>query len=91
MDVDATQFDEIAALMQDVRAFGRLPKEVHGPSETQIAERSLASRLRKSKLAGYLIAEHEAALTAMGGEVTFMLQIQALGFIPKHVKGTSET
>ena len=70
MDVDATQLDEIAALMQDVRAFVRLPQEVNGSSETKTAERSLASRLRKSTSAGRLTAEHEAELTAMDGDAT---------------------
>ena len=47
MDGDAAQLAIIAALMEDVRAFGRLPKHVDGTSEAKTAERKLAKVLRR--------------------------------------------
>ena len=52
MDGDATQLAEIAPLMQDVRAFGGLPKRVDGTSDAQCAERNLAKRFKKARDAG---------------------------------------
>ena len=34
--------------MQDIRAFGRIPKEVRGDSAAQVQERSLAKKLWKA-------------------------------------------
>ena len=90
---DATQFAEIAALMQEVRGFGRLPKEVKGTSESQRAESNLASKLRKARSAGRLTAEHEAELTAMDGEAhgdatqlaeiaALMQEVRVFGWLP---------
>ena len=52
MDGDAAQLALIAALMEDVRAFGRLPKLVDGTSEAKTAERKLAKRIKKARQAG---------------------------------------
>ena len=51
MDGDATQLAESAALMEDVRALGRLPKHVDGTSEAEIAERNVAKRFKKARCA----------------------------------------
>jgi len=40
MDGDAAQLAISAALMEDVRAFRRLPKHVDGTSEAKTAERA---------------------------------------------------
>ena len=97
MDGDAPQLSKAAALMQEIRTFGRLPKEVKGTSEAQTAERNLAKRFNKAREAGRLTAEHEAELTAMDGDAPQLAEIAALmqeirpfGRLPKHVKGTSE-
>ena len=49
-------------LLQDIRAFGRIPKEVRGSSEAQLQERHLAEKLRKAKYAGLLSAAEEFEL-----------------------------
>ena len=51
MDGDATQLAESAALMEDVRALGRLPQHVDDRSEAEIAERNGAKRLKKARCA----------------------------------------
>ena len=78
MDGDAAQLAIIAALMEDVRAFGRLPKHVDGTSEAKTSERNLAKRLQKAREAGRLTAEHEAGLTAMVCDATQLAEIAAL-------------
>ena len=50
--------------MQDIRTFGRVPKAVRGNDPEQVAERNLASRLRKVKQAGRLTPEREAELAS---------------------------
>ena len=78
MDGDAPQLAEAAALMQEIRTFGRLPKEVKGTSEAQTAERNLAKRFNNARAAGRLTAEHEAELTAMDGDAPQLAEIAAL-------------
>ena len=39
-------------LLHDIRAFGRVPKQVRGSSDAQVRERNLAFRLRKARAAG---------------------------------------
>ena len=97
MDGDAPQLSTAAALMQEIRIFGRLPKRVNGTSEAQTAERNLAKRFNKAREAGRLTAEHEAELTAMDGDAPQLAEIAALmqeirtfGCLPKHANGTSE-
>merc|ERR1711873_255437 len=55
-------------LLQDIRAFGRIPKEVRGSSEAQLQERSLAQKLRKAKQAGRLSAAQESELAELAGD-----------------------
>ena len=52
-------------LMQEIRAFGRVPQLKRGTDAAATAERSLAKRLGKAREAGHLTAEHEAVLTAL--------------------------
>ena len=65
-------------LSEEIRTFGRLPKEVKGTSEAQTAERNLAKRFKKARAAGRLTAEHEAQLTAMDGDAPELAEIAAL-------------
>ena len=51
--------------MQDIRAFGRIPKEVRGSSEAQLQERRLAERLRRAKQAGLLSAAQKSELAEL--------------------------
>ena len=51
--------------MQDIRAFGRIPKEVRGSSEAQLQERRLAERLRRAKQAGLLSAAQKSELAVL--------------------------
>ena len=97
MDGDAPQLAEAAALMQEIRTFGRLPKEVKGTSAAQTAEHNFAKRFNKAREAGRLTAEHEAELTAMDGDVpqlaeiaALMQEIRILGRLPTRVNGTSD-
>ena len=48
---DAPQLarDQTTCLMQDIRAFGRIPETKSGKDAAQTAERNLAQRLRKAK------------------------------------------
>ena len=55
--------------MQDIRAFGRIPKEVRGSSEAQLQERRLAERLRRAKQAGLLSAAQKSELADLNAEV----------------------
>ena len=54
-----------AALMQAVRTFGRLPRQVRGTDDVSTTERNLAYRLRRARAAGHLTAEDEAELAAL--------------------------
>ena len=57
-------------LLQDIRAFGRLPKDVKGSSEAQVHERSLAQRLRKARLRGKLSDTQESELASLDESAT---------------------
>ena len=50
-------------LLHDIRAFGRVPKQVRGSSDAQVRERNLAFRLRKARAAGRVSAAQEAELS----------------------------
>ena len=52
-------------LMQDIRAFGRIPKEVRGDSAAQVQERHLAKRLWKAKQEGILSAAQKSELAEL--------------------------
>ena len=52
-------------LLQDILAFGRVPKTVRGRSKAQARERNLAVRLRKAREAGDLCAAQEAQLAEL--------------------------
>ena len=54
-------------LIQQIRHLGRLPREVRGPSEEQVAERRLAERLRRARRRKQLTPEQEAELQQIGG------------------------
>ena len=54
-----------AQLLQDIRALGRIPKEVRGSSEAQLQERRLAEKLRKAKHAGLLSAAQDSELAEL--------------------------
>ena len=56
-------------LLQDIRAFGRIPKEVRGDSAAQVHERSLAQKLRRAKQAGLLSAAQESELADLKAEL----------------------
>ena len=56
-------------LLQDIRAFGRIPKEVRGDSAAQVQERHLAERLRKAKQEGLLSAAQKSELADLNAEV----------------------
>ena len=46
---DASQLaGKIEQLLQDIRAFGRVPKQVRGSSDAQVRERNLAKRLSRA-------------------------------------------
>ena len=66
---DAPQLADVRtlteALMAEVRAFGRRPKLVRSTSPESTAERNLAQRINKARVARRLTVEHEAELTAM--------------------------
>ena len=66
LDGRAADPNGTSQLMQDIRAFGRLPKEVRGSSEVQVQERNLAERLRKARVAGHLSAAQQSELDALG-------------------------
>jgi len=67
VDRDAAQLsrDPARQLIEAIRAFGKVPAAVRGSSEAQIAERSLAVRLRKARQENLLSAEHEAELASV--------------------------
>ena len=51
-------------LMEDIRAFGRVPKRVHGRSDADVWERNMELRLRKARKFG-LSAAQEAELAEL--------------------------
>ena len=65
-------------LLQDIRAFGRIPKEVRGDSAAQVQERHLAERLRKAKQAGLVSAAQESELAEVKGSSEAQLQERSL-------------
>ena len=75
----------IGLLMQEIRAFGRLPQAVQGTDAERTAERNLAQRLRKARAAGRVTAEQEAKLASMAGQLAdeqtigLMQEIRAFG------------
>ncbi len=82
----------VAALMADIRALGRVPKEVRG-AEGDVAERQLAVRLRRARGHKKLTDEQEAELATLGAAQpdantnALMNEIRALGRIPRRVRG----
>ena len=52
-------------LLQDIRAFGRVPKAVRGSSEAQVRERNLEKRLRKARVWGHVSDAQEAELAEL--------------------------
>ena len=56
-------------LLQDIRAFGRVPKQIRGSSELQVRERNLEKRLRDAREAGRLSAAQEAELADLGDAI----------------------
>ena len=88
-------------LLQDIHAFGRVPKSIRGSSELQVRERNLEKRLRKAREAGHLSAAQEAELADLGDAIQLagtskqpseqLLQdIRAFGRVPKSIRGSSE-
>merc|ERR1711911_299608 len=84
-------------LLQDIRAFGRVPKSIRGSLELQVRERNLEKRLREAREAGRLSAAQEAELADLGdaiqlaGRTEQLLQdIRAFGRVPEKVRGSSE-
>ena len=53
-EASASQLAKAAMLMQDIRTFGRQPKQVSGKSQAQTGERNLAKRLVKARAYIYL-------------------------------------
>ena len=74
-----------AALLRDVRALGREPRE---SSSVDLAERDLACRLRRARKAGWLSHEQEAELerirdaSQLAAIQELMQQIRDLGRLP---------
>ena len=58
--------DKSERLLQDIRALGRVPREVRGSSEDAVQERNLAIKLRKARQAGRLSAAQESELPVLG-------------------------
>jgi len=89
MSTGASRLADAEALTQDIRAFGRSPKQVKGTSPELIAERKRAVRLCKARAAGRLTVAHEAELAEMSGDAaeTLMQEIRDFGRLPKEVKG----
>ena len=61
------QIDDM--LMEDLLAFGRMPKRVQGTDPGIVAETRLAERLRKAKARGLFTDEHESQLAGMSDEL----------------------
>ena len=67
-----------AALLQEVRDFGKYPKEGSEP-----AERRLAQRVPRARNAGKLTPEELAELDAMKETFVLMQEVRDLGRYPK--------
>ena len=84
-------------LLEDIRAFGRVPQLVRGSSDAAKRERNLGSRLRKARQAGLLSAAQESELAVLsdatqpaGTSEQLLQDIRAFGRVPHEVRGSSE-
>ena len=61
--------------MEDLRAFGRVSKEVKGSDPAEAAARGLAGRLCTAKATGFFTDEHDLQLAGMSDELVQIDQL----------------